>query len=73
MSDTVDVQTKEIPIEEQVLTFKFTVQRINTMLNAFNKPLLTDAVTLVGLINDIQEQAAPQLDALVKSDNPPAA
>jgi hypothetical protein len=73
MSDTVDVPAKEVtPIEDQVLTLNFKVSLINTFLNALNKPLLTDAVTLVSLINEIQAQCAPQLDALAKSDNPPA-
>ena len=73
MTDTVDVPAKEVtPIEDQVLTLNFKVSLINTFLNALNKPLLTDAVTLVGLINEIQAQCAPQLDALAKLDTPPA-
>ncbi len=76
MSEVVDIPAVEVPdLEENVLTLSMKVKTINILLNALNKPLLTDAVTLVTLINEIQAQCIPQMDALTgaNKDEPQAA
>jgi hypothetical protein len=74
MSDVIDTQATEVPsIEQQVLTISMKVERINVLLNALNKPLLTDAVTLAGLIQELHDLCRPQLEALAAKDNAPEA
>jgi hypothetical protein len=69
MSDTVDVAAKEVdPLESKILTLKFSVKDINSILNLLgNLPF----VQSVGLINAIQAQCAPQVAALNENAEAP--
>jgi len=44
-----------------MIKFEFSIEQINTLINALNQPMQVGSVTLVGLINMIHEQAAPQI------------
>ena len=44
-----------------MIKLEFTIEQINTLLNALNHPLQAGAITLAGLISTIHEQAAPQV------------
>jgi len=78
MSEVIDVQTTEVDAskyDNEILKFEFKVSDVNNMLNILNKPLLTDAVTLVTYINLIQNQCIPQMQAITgaNKDEPKAA
>ena len=63
MTDTVDVQAQEVnPLDDKILTLKFSVKDINAILNLLGTEL--SFVKAVGLINTIQAQCAPQIDAI---------
>jgi hypothetical protein len=61
MTDTVD------PLADKVLTLQFTVTEINSILNLLGG---LPFVQSVGLINAIQSQCGPQIDALKAEDEP---
>lgn len=65
MTDTVDSTATEVnPLNNQILKLEFTVKEINAVLNILgNLPF----VQAVGLINAIQTQCGPQMDALIKA------
>jgi len=59
MTDTVDTQVN--PLDDKILTLQFTVKDINAILGLLgNLPF----VQSVGLINAIQAQCTPQVQAL---------
>jgi hypothetical protein len=67
MSEIIDAQVTEVnntQYDNEILKFEFKVSDVNNMLNILNKPLLTDAVTLVTYINLIQNQCIPQMQAI---------
>jgi hypothetical protein len=75
MSEIIDAQVTEVKdnqYDNEILKFEFKVSDVNNMLNILNKPLLTDAVTLVTYINLIQNQCIPQMQAITgaKKDGP---
>jgi len=64
MSEIIDAQVTEVnesKYDNEILKFEFKVSDVNNMLNILNKPLLTDAITLVTYINLIQQQCVPQM------------
>jgi hypothetical protein len=68
MSEVIDAQVTEVnnnQYDNEILKFEFKVSDVNNMLNILNKPLLTDAVTLVTYINLIQNQCIPQMEAII--------
>jgi len=77
MSEVIDVPATEVTnqYDNEILKFEFKVSDVNNLLNILNKPLLTDAVTLVTYINLIQNQCVPQMAAITgaKKDEPQAA
>jgi hypothetical protein len=67
MSEVIDAQVTEVnnsQYDNEILKFEFKVSDVNNILNILNKPLLTDAVTLVTYINLIQNQCIPQMQAI---------
>jgi len=68
MTDTVDTQVN--PLDDKILTLQFTVKDINAILGLLgNLPF----VQSVGLINAIQAQCTPQVQALqANSEETPA-
>jgi hypothetical protein len=48
-------------LDDFVVTLEFTVKEVNTLLNMLNTPTQVPAMTLVGYINLIQQQAGPQV------------
>ena len=67
MSEVIDVPATEVnntQYDNEILKFEFKVSDVNNLLNILNKPLLTDAVTLVTYINLIQNQCIPQMHAI---------
>jgi len=78
MSEVIDAQVTEVnntQYDNEILKFEFKVSDVNNILNILNKPLLTDAVTLVTYINLIQNQCIPQMQAITgaNKDEPKAA
>jgi hypothetical protein len=65
MTDTVDAVATEVnPLDNEILKLEFTVKDINAILNVLgNLPF----VQAVGLINAIQAQCGPQVDAFIKA------
>ena len=43
-----------------MIKLEFTVEQINTLLNALNQPMQAGSITLAGFIKTIYEQSAPQ-------------
>ena len=43
-----------------MIKLEFTIEQINTLINALNQPMQAGAITLASLIKAIAEQAAPQ-------------
>jgi hypothetical protein len=43
-----------------MIKLEFTIEQINTLINALNQPMQAGAITLASLIKTIAEQAAPQ-------------
>jgi hypothetical protein len=67
MSEIIDAQVTEVnnnQYDNEILKFEFKVSDVNNILNILNKPLLTDAVTLVTYINLIQNQCIPQMQVI---------
>ena len=65
MSEVIDTQAVDVSkYDNEILKFEFKVADVNNLLNILNKPLLTDAVTLVTYINLIQNQCIPQMQAI---------
>jgi hypothetical protein len=62
MSEVTEVNNNQY--DNEILKFEFKVSDVNNILNILNKPLLTDAVTLVTYINLIQSQCIPQMAAI---------
>ena len=74
MSEVIDAQATEVnnsKYDNEILKFEFKVSDVNNILNILNKPLLTDAVTLVTYINLIQNQCIPQMQAITGASNGP--
>jgi hypothetical protein len=79
MTDTVDVQAKEVnPLDDFVVTFEMSVKEVNTLLNVLNTPNQVPTTTFAAFINMIQTQAGPQaqkaqenLDAVKKAQDEP--
>jgi hypothetical protein len=72
MSEVIDAQVTEVnntQYDNEILKFEFKVSDVNNLLNILNKPLLTDAVTLVTYINLIQNQCIPQMQAIIGTKN----
>ena len=70
MTDTVDVQAAEVnPLDDKILTLKFTVKDINAILNLLGG---LPFVQSVGLINAIQAQCTPQVEALTANAEAPS-
>lgn len=70
MSEVIDTQAVDLSkYDNEILKFEFKVADVNNILNILNKPLLTDAVTLVTYINLIQNQCIPQMQAITGADN----
>ena len=70
MTDTVDTQAVEVdPLDSAVMTLQFTVKEVNAILNMIgNLPFVQSA----SLITAIQNQCAPQINALNESAQPEA-
>ena len=51
-----------------VLQFEFTIEQANAILNALNMPSQTPITTSAFLINLMQNQAAPQIEAIKKEE-----
>jgi len=66
MTDTVDVD----PLADEILTLKFAVKDINSILGLLGT---LPFVQSVGLINAIQAQCNPQVDALKANNEPQTA
>ena len=66
MTDTVDVD----PLADEILTLKFAVKDINSILGLLGT---LPFVQSVGLINAIQAQCTPQVDALKANNEPQTA
>jgi hypothetical protein len=66
MTDTVDVD----PLADKILALKFTVTEINSILSLLGT---LPFVQSVGLINAIQAQCTPQVDALRENNEPQTA
>jgi len=63
MSEVINTPEVEVdPLAEKILTLKFSVKDINAILNLLGNEL--PFVKVVGLINNIQTQCAPQVAAL---------
>lgn len=70
MSEVIDTQAVDMSkYDNEILKFEFKVADVNNILNILNKPLLTDAVTLVTYINLIQNQCIPQMQAITGASN----
>ena len=62
MTDTVDVAAQEVdPLADKILTLKFSVKDINAILNLLGT---IPFIQVAGLINAIQAQCSPQVEAL---------
>ena len=61
MTDAVEVD----PLDSKILTLKFTVKEINSILNTLGGLPFIQAV---GLINAIQSQCGPQIESLKETD-----
>ena len=71
MTDTVDVPAVETdPLADKILTLKFTVTEINSILSLLGS---LPFIQSVGLINAIQAQCNPQVDALKANNEPQTA
>ena len=71
MTDTVDVPVVETdPLADKILTLKFTVTEINSILSLLGS---LPFIQSVGLINAIQAQCTPQVDALKANNEPQTA
>jgi hypothetical protein len=68
MTDTVDVKAVEVdPLETAIMTLQFTVKEINAILNMVGTlPYVQSA----SLITAIQNQCAPQIQALNAASQP---
>jgi hypothetical protein len=51
-------------LNNTVMTLKFTVEQINNMITAMNEPFKTPVIVWANMIAAIQEQCAPQINAL---------
>ena len=49
-------------LNEFSVTLEFTVRELNEIVNILNMPSQVPALALVGVINSIQVQAAPQIE-----------
>lgn len=49
-------------LNEFSVTLEFTVRELNEIVNILNMPSQVPAMALVGVINSIQVQAAPQIE-----------
>lgn len=49
-------------LNEFSVTLEFTVRELNEIVNILNLPSQVPAMALVGVINSIQVQAAPQIE-----------
>lgn len=56
---TEEVKQERDPMLDKQMTLKFTVEQINSILNLLASEL--PYIKVVGLINEIQAQCAPQL------------
>ena len=62
MTDTVDVAAQEVdPLMDNIVTLQFSVRDVNAILNLLGTELTF--VKAVGLINTIQAQCTPQIEA----------
>ena len=81
MTDTVDVQAKEVnPLDDFVVNLEFSVKELNVLINILNTPNQVPTTTFVAFINKIQQLAGPQvkkaqesLDAVAKAQDEPKA
>jgi hypothetical protein len=66
MTDTVDVNATPVedPLESAIMNLQFSVKEINAILNILNTPWQTPVMTWANLITAIQNQCAPQINAL---------
>ena len=72
MSEVVDVPAVEVdPLESAIMTLTFSVNAINQILNLLGNEL--PFAKAVGLINNIQAQCLPQIEALQKGTSEPQA
>lgn len=72
MSEVIDTEVTEVnnsKYDNEILKLEFKVADVNNILNILNKPLLTDAVTLVTYINLIQAQCGPQIQAIMGAND----
>ena len=70
MTDTVDVPAKEVdPLENAIMTLQFSVKEINSILNVLGQ---APFIQVAGIINAIQNQCAPQVNAFNDAAEKPA-
>lgn len=59
-----------------MITLQFSEEDLNLLLNILNQPVISQTVHLMGFINAIQQQAAPQIkpkeDEAKNADGVPA-
>lgn len=60
----VETEVKPDPMENSIMTLKFSVKEINGIINALNQPFQTPVVIFANIIGAIQAQCAPQIEAL---------
>jgi hypothetical protein len=62
MTDTVDVQAKEVnPLDDFVVNLEFSVKELNVLINILNTPNQVPTTTFVAFISKIQQLAEPQV------------
>jgi len=67
MTDTVDVAATPVdPLADKILTLQFSVKDINAILNLLGT---IPFIQVAGLINAIQAQCTPQVEALNAAAN----
>ena len=69
-----DVKQQDVdPLENKIVTLKYSVKDINGIINMMNTPQQTAVMAWANLISNIQAQCAPQIDALNENAVPPTA
>ena len=61
---------QEDPLADAIMTLKFSVRDINGILNMLNQPSQAPVVMLFNLIQAIQAQCQPQIEALNANAKP---